>query len=1149
MRPAPTRRAARFGVTFAFCCLFALILAGCGGGSETTPNPPAAPPPVTGTVSGVVVAAGTGQPLANVAVSAGGRSTTTDVAGRYALANVPAANPAVVKFDLAGYIRGVSTVALPAAGNAIANPRLTAVATAQQFNAVNGAVVSVPNSSAQVRLPANGLVNQATGAAATGTVTAEVTPIDPATDPAAMPGNFQASGAAAPISIESFGALSVVLRDGAGSTLDLAGGQTATVRIPVATRSAAAPSSIPLFYFNETTGLWVEEGTATLQGVAPDQYYEGTVRHFTVWNADRPTETVFIGGCAVTETGQPAAGATVETNGINYSGTASVQTNAQGNFNVPMRRGTGVATLYGQLGGRFSNVVQVGPTDSNSQVPQCLRIGDNNAAPAIVQHPASQSVPLGICTVLRVEALGESPLRYQWQRNGADIAGASAATLMLCPVTAADDNASFGVVISNARGNVTSNAAVITVAPPAPPQIITQPSDQQVQIGAAATFGVEAIAFGGTLTYQWLRGGASIPGATGSTYTTPPTTAADNGASFSVVVTSSVGGSVTSNAASLTVSQAAAPSITQQPQDQSVNAGQSATFTVGATGTPAPTYQWFRSGQSIAGANGASYSTPPAQLADDGAIFTVTVSNSLGSVTSAGARLTVTQPSGGAGYYHLGGAGPLSTISITYANGAQDVPSQALMGVREDAPASGAVTVETAGATSVLTLGAFEAIIAADQMSRARPRFAVYVKGTRFFKVDQVAASSAPVPQALSSLASTDVCGNTGIPMMSLVDGNDWSDAARSWMFFRAPGADLTCGNADDVHRAVRLNMTDTAAAPTLGEPLAAIRTANGALSGVIVRNGNQVQSLNADLGGATDLFQVDAASFASAGTVFGSALPGLWIFVDGRTLYGVNLANPANRVVLATLATGEVLMNRLAADGSGVYLALNGATTARVLKVSNALVASDVTTLDAPATNLALTPTRVVAALDATPLRVVSALKAGGAMQPVHTAPSGEVLLLMLASGENVYLSKLGTGVGALGSNTAVVGADGTNAQTLANTRVLKGIGATVVSLSQGGLAQTYAVLIADGLAITGDFAGATVRLLEGATRNTLTTFGSFPPAPPGAVFPFGVAPLQYGLSGILNYFGFGSTEATDLYYFKSDVAGLMRVTSFVTE
>ena len=63
-------------------------------------------------------------------------------------------------------------------------------------------------------------------------------------------------------------------------------------------------------------------------------------------------------------------------------------------------------------------------------------------------------------------------------------------------------------------------------------------------------------------------------------------------------------------------------------------AGQTATFTVAANGTSPLSYQWQKSGKSISGAAGASYTTPATTSADNGATFTVVVSNSSGSVTS-----------------------------------------------------------------------------------------------------------------------------------------------------------------------------------------------------------------------------------------------------------------------------------------------------------------------------------------------------------------------------------------------------------------------------------------------------------------------------------------------------------------------------------
>ncbi len=86
---------------------------------------------------------------------------------------------------------------------------------------------------------------------------------------------------------------------------------------------------------------------------------------------------------------------------------------------------------------------------------------------------------------------------------------------------------------------------------------------------------------------------------------------------------------------------AAAPVITSQPASQTVAAGQTATFTVGATGTAPLSYQWRKNGANISGANASSYTTPAASSSDNGAQFSVVVSNAAGSATSGSATLAV----------------------------------------------------------------------------------------------------------------------------------------------------------------------------------------------------------------------------------------------------------------------------------------------------------------------------------------------------------------------------------------------------------------------------------------------------------------------------------------------------------------------------
>lgn len=85
------------------------------------------------------------------------------------------------------------------------------------------------------------------------------------------------------------------------------------------------------------------------------------------------------------------------------------------------------------------------------------------------------------------------------------------------------------------------------------------------------------------------------------------------------------------------------PSITIQPANQTVAAGQKATFTVVASGTPPLSFQWQKGTTNIAGATSASYTTPATTLADNGSAFRAIVGNGINpSVTSNSATLTVT---------------------------------------------------------------------------------------------------------------------------------------------------------------------------------------------------------------------------------------------------------------------------------------------------------------------------------------------------------------------------------------------------------------------------------------------------------------------------------------------------------------------------
>jgi alkaline phosphatase D len=105
---------------------------------------------------------------------------------------------------------------------------------------------------------------------------------------------------------------------------------------------------------------------------------------------------------------------------------------------------------------RISYAVTGMPTPTPSPTP-------TPAPPSIVVQPKDRTVTVGSSAKFRVAASGAPPLRYQWAKNGVNIAGATKASYVTPPATLADDGSLFAVSVSNATGSVTSNSAKLTV--------------------------------------------------------------------------------------------------------------------------------------------------------------------------------------------------------------------------------------------------------------------------------------------------------------------------------------------------------------------------------------------------------------------------------------------------------------------------------------------------------------------------------------------------------------------------------------------------------------------------------------------------------------------------------------------------------------
>jgi kumamolisin len=162
------------------------------------------------------------------------------------------------------------------------------------------------------------------------------------------------------------------------------------------------------------------------------------------------------------------------------------------------------------------------------------------------------------------------------------------------------------------------------------PAVATQPLAQVVTIGQPASFSITTSGTA-TLSYQWLKNGVAISGATAASFSIP-SVASTNAGNYSVTVTNAFG-SVTSNAVTLIPANS-------QPIAQTVAAGQNATFSISLAGSGPFTYQWLFNGVPISGATASSYMISNVTTGNAGS-YSVLVSDSFGSATAGPVTLTV----------------------------------------------------------------------------------------------------------------------------------------------------------------------------------------------------------------------------------------------------------------------------------------------------------------------------------------------------------------------------------------------------------------------------------------------------------------------------------------------------------------------------
>ncbi|RYY88915.1 MAG: carboxypeptidase regulatory-like domain-containing protein [Chitinophagaceae bacterium] len=270
---------------------------------------PVLPDPITATLQGNVFDEN-GAPAPAVTVKVGTQTASTDSRGYFRITGAALdKHQALVTATKSGYFKAYRTFAATSGANQVSIKLLKRTVTGT-VDATTGGAATLANGS-KVELPAGGIVDASTGAAYSGAVKVFASYIDPSAQDIGqvIPGSLMANDKdGRRVVLNSFGMLAVELEGASGQKLQIKSGQNAvlTTAIPAAAQ-ASAPATIPLWYVDENTGIWKEQGSATKVG----NTYVGNVPHFSFWNCDQPMDAIQLSLTMNGSNNQPLRNTTV----------------------------------------------------------------------------------------------------------------------------------------------------------------------------------------------------------------------------------------------------------------------------------------------------------------------------------------------------------------------------------------------------------------------------------------------------------------------------------------------------------------------------------------------------------------------------------------------------------------------------------------------------------------------------------------------------------------------------------------------------------------------------------------------------------------------------------------------------------------------
>ena len=362
-----------------FLLLTAVLFTACKKDDDDSPSD-TTETLINGSISGIIKDQ-SNVPLADVLVSMNTNTTTTDENGFFTFKNVEISSKgSLVTAEKEGYFNNSTFVRSQLNKQNFSNFIMTQKTLSGSFNAGDGGTVAF-NGGASVQLPANG-IKDANGNNYSGNVNVYATWLDPTAANLAqlMPGDLRATNTAnEEVQLTTYGMIGVELESDNGEALNIADGESATIEVNIpAALLANAPASIPLWHFDESSGRWIEEGQATLEG----DKYVGTVSHFSFWNYDVPSNFVIIDGLVTGKGRIGIENLTVVITDISNATTGTGQTNQDGIYQGAVPNDVPLTISVLDHCNNVLYTAEIGPFSSDSSIPE-ISIDDSSSTISI----------------------------------------------------------------------------------------------------------------------------------------------------------------------------------------------------------------------------------------------------------------------------------------------------------------------------------------------------------------------------------------------------------------------------------------------------------------------------------------------------------------------------------------------------------------------------------------------------------------------------------------------------------------------------------------------------------------------------------------------------------------------------------------------